>query len=234
MTDTRAVVEYCNKNKVTVATLPPNYFIQTEGLNLRILITAGSESSKQIIEKANSEIYINAYGPTETTVCATYWKYDKNKELGKSISIGKPIRNSKAYILNGEKLCGIGVPGELCVSGIGLARGYLNMLEITERKFTNNPYGEGKLYRTGDLARWLPDGNIEYLGRIDEQVKIRGFRVELGEIENVIRDIEYVEDVVVTAKEDKSGEKAICAYIVSGGKIKNSVLKEKVGDILPQ
>ncbi|MRD16274.1 AMP-binding protein, partial [Bacillus thuringiensis] len=87
------------------------------------------------------------------------------------------IANTKVYLLNEMELCGIGIPGELCIAGDGLARGYLNQPELTDKKFIKNPFGEGKLYRTGDLARWQPDGNIEYLGRIDEQVKVRGYRI---------------------------------------------------------
>ena len=111
---------------------------------------------------------------------ATHWEYDGESEIPRNIPIGRPISNSQIYILNGMNLCGIGIPGELCIAGDGVARGYLNRPELTVEKFIVNPFGEGRLYRSGDLARWLPDGTIEYLGRIDEQVKIRGFRIELG------------------------------------------------------
>ncbi|WP_288888070.1 non-ribosomal peptide synthetase, partial [uncultured Eubacterium sp.] len=149
--------------------------------------------------------------------------------------IGKPINNKQIYILQGNTLCGIGMPGELCIAGVGLARGYLNRPELTAEKFVNNPYGEGKMYRTGDLARWLPDGNIDYLGRIDEQVKIRGFRVELGEIESRIKEIEGIKDAAVIAKDDESGEKAIYAYFVldDGEEISVSGIREKLSENLP-
>ena len=122
---------------------------------------------------------LNTYGPTESTVNATSFRVNTDST---SITIGRPIANTKVYLLNEMELCGIGIPGELCIAGDGLARGYLNQPELTDKKFIQNPFGEGKLYRTGDLARWQPDGNIEYLGRIDEQVKVRGYRIELGKL----------------------------------------------------
>jgi NRPS condensation-like uncharacterized protein/acyl carrier protein len=137
-------------------------------------------------------------------------------------------------MLNGIKLCGIGIPGELCIAGDGLARGYLNRPELTKEKFIKNPYGKGRLYRTGDLARWLPDGNIEYLGRIDEQVKIRGFRIELGEIENVLRSIDCIKDVAVITREDASGDKAVRAYIVSDIEVDMNEIRKEIRKALPE
>ena len=143
--DTKAFNDYCAKKHVSVATLPPNYYVQDEvALNLRLIITAGSESNKIILEKSKDCEYINAYGPTETTVCATYWKRPEGFE-GTSAPIGAPIDNFKAYIMNGDSLCGIGVPGELCIAGDGLARGYLNRPELTAEKFVKNPFGEGRM-----------------------------------------------------------------------------------------
>ncbi|WP_117407206.1 non-ribosomal peptide synthetase, partial [Ruminiclostridium josui] len=154
--DTALFEKYCSENSVTVATLPPQYYQTLNNFAPRLLITAGSESSKKIIEKAGSEIrYINAYGPTETTVCATHWEYMTSEDIKDSIPIGKPIPNTQVYILNGMELCGIGIPGELCIAGVGVARGYLNRPELTLERFIDNPYGEGKIYRSGDLARWL-------------------------------------------------------------------------------
>ena len=136
--------------------------------------------------------------------------------------------------MNDDILCGIGIPGELCIAGDGLARGYLNQPELTAEKFVDNPYGEGKLYRSGDLARWLPDGNIEYLGRIDEQVKIRGFRIELGEIESAIRELEEVKNCAVIVREDTSVEKAIYAYLVSDQEVSVSFVRERLTKSLPE
>src|SRR5699024_11162422 len=121
----------------------------------------------------------NEYGPTEGTVgCCDYVyknlsKEDKETiELSKGVSIGKAIDNAKIYIMDENNLCDINVPGELCITGAGVSRGYLNREELTKEKFIKNPFGNGYMYRTGDLARWLPNGNLEYLGRIDEQVNI--------------------------------------------------------------
>ena len=231
--DTKAFNEYCAKNKVTVATLPPNYYVQEDvKLNLRLIITAGSESNKFILEKSKNSDYINAYGPTETTVCATYWK--RPEGFGEATApIGVPIDNFQAFIMNENNLCGIGVPGELCIAGDGLARGYLNRPGLTAEKFVKNPFGEGRMYRTGDFARWLTDGNIEYLGRIDEQVKIRGFRIELGEIESRIREIENIKDCVVIAKADASGDKAIYAYYTSDNEVSVSEIRDRLSERLP-
>ena len=122
--------------------------------------------------------------------------------------------NYRAYILDAHgQPVPIGVPGELCIGGEALARGYLNRPELTAEAFIPNPFAEGRLYKTGDLARWLEDGNIEYLGRIDEQVKIRGFRIELGEIESVLREHPSVEDALVHPFGEE-GERRLCAYIV--------------------
>lgn len=124
---------------------------------------------------------MNEYGPTENSVASTYLRHMESSQV---ISIGQPISNVRVYILNSfQEAVPIGVPGELCVSGAGLARGYLNSPTLTEERFVLNPYVQGeRMYKTGDLVRWLPDGNIEYLGRIDHQVKVRGYRIELGRL----------------------------------------------------
>ena len=161
----------------------------------------------------NDIIVHNHYGPTETHV-VTANSCAISSMTSNKMNIGKPIANVQILIYSGNSLCGIGVPGELCIAGEVLARGYLNQEELTAEKFVDNPNGEGKLYRSGDLARWLPDGNIEYLGRIDEQVKIRGFRIELGEVESVLRKQPSIADVAVIARGD-GGDKKICAYLIA-------------------
>ena len=226
--------EFAKQERISITLLPPQYYIQSNISGLKVLTTGGSASNPAIVEKsADNRRYINAYGPTENTVLATHWE-SQGSDATNVIPIGRPIKNTQIYILNGLQLCGIGIPGELCIAGDGLARGYLNRPELTAEKFIDNPYGEGKLYRSGDLARWLPDGNIEYLGRIDEQVKIRGFRIELGEIENSIRKIEAVKDCAVIAREDASGDKAIYAYIVSDEKVSVSEIRDTLGQTLPE
>jgi amino acid adenylation domain-containing protein len=212
ISDINGFDNFVNEKEITITLLPPQYYIQTEPDGLKILTTGGSASNPETVRKSKGKYrYINAYGPTENTVIAAHWEYNGENDIPNNIPIGKPISNTQIYILQGSRLCGIGVPGELCIAGDGLARGYLNRPELTAEKFIDNPFGKGKLYRSGDLARWLTDGNIEYLGRIDEQVKIRGYRIELGEIESVLRKIEYVTDAAVIAREDKNGEKAIYA-----------------------
>ena len=165
---------------------------------------------------------LNMYGPTETTVWSTI------KEIGRDehVNIGKPIANTKIYILDQHlNLQPLGLKGELCIGGDGVARGYLNRQELTDERFIANPHAAGeRIYRTGDLARWLPDGNIEYLGRMDEQVKIRGYRIELGEIESVLRKQAGIRDAAIIAKEDSSGDKYLCAYVVLAVGVLRSML----------
>ena len=133
--------------------------------------------------------------------------------------------------MDGMKLCGIGIPGELCTSGDGVAKGYLNNEDLTNDKFIDNPFGQGKLYRTGDLARWNSEGNIEFLGRIDQQIKLRGFRIELGEIENAISKQEGVKDVVVTVQGEE--EKLLCGFVVSSKKIDLQKIRDEISKELP-
>ena len=192
--------------------------------------TVGSDIVRQLKTRTRAEI-VNVYGPTETTIFSTCYTI---KDDMQTIPIGKPISNTKVYICNGTKLCGIGIPGELCIAGDGVARGYLRRQELTAEKFIDDPFGEGKLYRTGDLARWLPDGNLDYLGRIDEQVKIRGFRIELGEIESCIRSIWSVKDCAVIARADAHGEKAIYAYVVSEEGIGVTGIRDRLAQLLPE
>ncbi|MFJ8518882.1 AMP-binding protein, partial [Lysinibacillus xylanilyticus] len=200
---------------------------------VELIITAGSEAKKSMVAELSKKCrYINAYGPTEYTICTTIWEYE-NKDYN-LIPIGKPISNTKVYIVDQHNnLVPIGVIGELCISGDGIARGYLDNKELTEQKFIENPYElEKRMYKTGDLARWLPDGNIEFLGRIDHQVKIRGFRIELAEIENKLLQIDGVKDVIVIDKEDVES-KYLCAYYVSEKEHKVSELREELEKYLP-
>lgn len=233
--NTKAFETYVSENSISILILPPQFLAQLHLDGVRTIITAGSETNAGIVA-ANKHIsvYSNDYGPTEATVCATYWKHDSADRVPGRIPIGKPMNNKQIYIMNGNQLCGIGMPGELCIAGVGIARGYLHLPELTAEKFVKNPFGKGRLYRTGDLARWLPDGNLEYLGRIDDQVKIRGFRIELGEIENVIRAQEAVQDVAVIAITDAVGEKALCAYVVSDEKMDTEKLKTAISQKLPE
>jgi len=186
---------------------------------LRIILTGGDRLSKYPESDIPFKL-INNYGPTENTVVTTSLLVISEMQTLVLPPIGKPISNTKIYILDCHlQNVPIGVPGELYVGGDGLARGYLNRPELTAEKFINNPFDSGnqtsKLYKTGDLVRYLPDGNIEFLGRIDTQVKIRGFRIELGEIEAILSTHPHVEHGIVIPREDTPNNKRLVAYVVS-------------------
>ncbi|MBE5929385.1 MAG: amino acid adenylation domain-containing protein, partial [Lachnospiraceae bacterium] len=243
------ITQIITKEKVTVINCAPsvyNYIINENIVDdykriatLEKVFLGGepinSVSLLEAIKSHNTKFrVINTYGPTECTdVVSSCGKVNEKILAGEPILIGKPNNNNNIYILNNNTLSGIGVPGELCITGISVSRGYLKKAELTEEKFVANPFGEGRMYRTGDLARWLPDGNIEYLGRIDEQVKIRGFRIELGEIESRIREIDGISDCAVIARADASGDKAIHAYMVSAGEISLSDVRDNLSKSLP-
>ncbi|SFS08509.1 non-ribosomal peptide synthetase, partial [Anaeromicropila populeti] len=231
--DAEYISDVIREEKITIVTLPPILSSQlTDYAGLRVLISAGSEAVAKTARSCKETLFVNGYGPTENTVGTTYWKYETEKELHK-IPIGKPVYQHKIYILQENNLCGIGVPGEICVTGPGLARGYLNLPELTKEKFVENPFGEGKLYRTGDIGRWLPDGNVEFLGRIDEQVKIRGFRIEPGEVEAAIRKVEQIADAAVLVRKDQEGNNVLCAYFTAEAEKKPEDLYMELKNILP-
>jgi len=158
----------------------------------------------------------NLYGPTETTVWSTCARIT---DTSNGISIGKPIANTTVYILDAQSnLCPIGVPGELCIGGVGVTLGYWNRPELTAERFIPDPFSAtpgATLYRSGDRARWCNDGTLEHLGRLDDQAKVRGFRIELGEIEAVLAEHPEVRQAVVLAREDVPGDKRLVAYLVA-------------------
>ena len=185
------------KDKINLATLPPallSVFPKISLSSLKLLVIAGDTCEQGVMDYLSINRWlINAYGPTECTVCVSMQECTKGDSVTK---IGKPIPNARCYILDDkQKPCPIYVAGELYVGGAGLARGYFNQPELTAEKFIENPFATEedkklgcnlRLYKTGDMVRWLPDGNLEFIGRIDDQAKIRGFRIELGEIESVL------------------------------------------------
>ncbi|MCQ2514825.1 MAG: amino acid adenylation domain-containing protein, partial [Ruminococcus sp.] len=228
--------KYMSEQQITVTSLTPKVVreLSPEKLPSLRLIDSGGEAGELPTLKKWARLgkkVINSYGPTETTVNASYAFVTENTD---KLYIGKPAFHTDIYIVDDNRLCGIGIAGELCISGDGVARGYLNRPELTAEKFIDNPFGKGKLYHSGDLARWTEDGNIEYLGRIDEQVKIRGFRIELGEVENHLRQIESVKDCSVVARTDKGGDKALYAYFTSNDKIDVSDVRDKLSMTLPE
>jgi amino acid adenylation domain-containing protein/non-ribosomal peptide synthase protein (TIGR01720 family) len=251
---------YFEKNRITIAFLPTQMgeqFMEVDNRSLRKLLVGGDKLRR--FKKRRYELY-NNYGPTEYTVVTTAGRVDS---VSKNIPIGSPIGNTRVYILDKHaNLQPIHVPGELCISGAGLSRGYLNNLELTNSKFQipnykqipnskskiTNTYEEtdnfshhssffnhhSDLYRTGDLARWGADGVIQYLGRIDTQVKIRGYRVETGEVETRLLSHEDVKEAVVTVV-DMAGDRQLCAYVVpvSPGSLETDRLREYLAEKLP-
>jgi amino acid adenylation domain-containing protein len=191
--------------------------------------------AQRIYDKtAVSKVY-NLYGPTEDTTYSTYTLVPRGVE----VTIGRPLPNTQAYILDETRQpLPIGVPGELYLAGDGLARGYFGRDDLTRERFVPNPFATqsgARMYRTGDLARFLADGNIQYMGRIDNQVKLRGFRIELGEIEAVLTKDPRVQSAVVIVREDNPGDKRLVAYVVpSGASIPGAELKDLVRKRLPE
>ena len=225
----------CRDLGVTILDLPTAYWHQltaemiVQNLSLpesiRIVVIGGERALPERVSAWINHVgrqvqLLNSYGPTEATIAATFFDLTKfNPDLvTNEVPIGKPIQNMQAYVLDrNDQPMPIGIPGELHLGGVGLARGYLNQPELTDKKFIASPFSnekDAKLYKTGDLARYLSDGNIEYLGRIDHQVKIRGFRIELGEIEVVLRQHPMVNDALAAVHEEKTATKQIVAYVV--------------------
>ncbi|MEH2206146.1 MAG: amino acid adenylation domain-containing protein [Nostoc sp.] len=194
--------------------------LQVDGLppSVRTVNLAGEPLQNQLVQQIYQNHHIqkifNLYGPSEDTTYSTFTQINRDS----SVTIGRPIANTQIYLLDTKlQPVPIGVPGEIYIGGAGLARGYLNQPELTKKRFISNPLNdklESRLYKTGDLACYLPDGNLEYLGRIDHQVKIRGFRIELGEIENALLKHPAVREIVVLAREDKPRIQQLVAYIV--------------------
>ena len=173
---------------------------------------------RQVLENAPPRYLLHVYGPTETTTFATWYRIEKVDEDARTVPIGRPIANTRAYILDrGLQPVPVGVYGELYIGGEGLARGYLNRPGLTDKYFLPDPFlqsPESRLYRTGDLVRYREDGTIEFQGRVDHQVKIRGFRIELGEIEAVLTLHPAVQEAAVLCREDTPGDKRLAGYLV--------------------
>ena len=215
---------------VRLDAVPPS--VRVVNLAGEALLTA---LAHQIYNKTQVGKVYNLYGPTEDTTYSTYGLVPPGAE----VTIGRPLPNTQAYILDkSHQPVPIGVPGELYLAGDGLARGYFGRDDLTAERFVLNPYSTqpgARMYRTGDLARWLEDGNIEYLGRLDNQVKVRGFRIELEEIENVLVKDPGVQAAVVIAREDNPGDKRLVAYIVpSGPSVPVAHLQNLVRKSLPE
>ncbi|MBG9734223.1 non-ribosomal peptide synthetase, partial [Paenibacillus alvei] len=245
--DSYAFLDILREKRVTVLNQVPSSFYNLmqvelaeagERLCVKHLIFAGEALQVGKLKAWHAKYpemnIVNMYGITETTVHVTY-KAITAEDIELDVNdVGKALPTLKIYMLDGDKLCGIGVPGELCVAGVGVARGYLNKPELTNKKFVANPFVPGeRMYRSGDLAKWLPDGNIAYLGRIDDQVKIRGFRIELGEVENALRQLAGIQDAAVIVRETHDGEKALFAYLISKDQVQLQAVRRDLEEVLP-
>ena len=208
---------YFAAHAVTVADLPTQFgeqFLQHATRHTLRAVRVGGEKLRTV--PASACVLFNEYGPTEATVVSTSFRVDKTYD---NMPIGRPIWNTQVLILDRlGRLARIGVPGELCIAGAGVARGYLNQPALTAEKFIQHPLARGqRLYRTGDLARLLDDGNLEFLGRIDTQVKVRGFRIELGEIEQALMALPGIRDATVIARENQllRGDLLLVAFVTT-------------------
>jgi len=237
----KVLLQILREKAITHVTLPPAVLavLPTESLPaLQSIICAGEFCSQDIIKRwwSSNRRFFNAYGPTEATVWSTVGEINT---LDEKPSIGRPIANTQIYILDKYlQPVPIGIPGELYIGGDGVAEGYLNRPQLTAEKFIPNFFSENKgtrLYKSGDLACYREDGNIEFLGRIDNQVKIRGFRIELSEIETVLSQHQSVEKAVLIAKENVSGDRYLVAYIIPTKQpATTSKLREFLKEKLPE
>ncbi|GFN33044.1 non-ribosomal peptide synthetase [Paenibacillus xylaniclasticus] len=247
-----AIIETIRKHRVTVTHFVPSmlriFLDHVDSGNrsvhlssLKTVFASGEEllpgmvnHFRRSLRERNGTALINLYGPTEATIDVTYFPCDADSDIT-MVPIGRPIQNTRIYIVDVEnRLQPRGVAGEICISGDGVARGYLNREELTADKFIADPFlPGGRMYRTGDLGRWLPDGNIEYLGRMDAQVKIRGYRIELGEVESALLQLKPVKEAAVVSVVDASGDNVLCAYIVCDGEPSVAELRTRLGEMLP-
>ncbi|WP_162551232.1 non-ribosomal peptide synthetase [Paenibacillus tepidiphilus] len=240
--DTEALRRRMNQYGITVSWFTAPLLNQLVDMDvtvftgLRCIITGGESLSPRhtrlLLDSQPELMLLNGYGPSESTIYTSF--YNVTEVDGDNISIGKPVPNTRVYILDKQDMLQpVGLPGELCIGGDGLARGYLGQPELTAEKFGPDPFNPGgRMYRTGDKARWLPGGMLEYLGRFDHQVKIRGYRVELGEIDVQITKLEGVREAVVTVQTDASGTKCLCAYVV--GSLPVEQLRRQLAKTLPE
>jgi amino acid adenylation domain-containing protein len=234
------LIELLQRQEVTTVTLPPTALAALPEAALpalRTLVVAGEACSVDLARRwAAGRRLVNAYGPTEVTVCATAGLYDG----GDRLPVGRPIQNAEVFVVEaGVHPSATGVPGELLVGGVGLARGYCGRPDLTAERFIPHPFsrtpGE-RLYRTGDLVRFLPSGDLEFLGRIDHQIKIRGVRVEPAEVEAALLALVGVREAVAVARTDGSGPARLVAYVVpeTGAGLDPTVLRSALAGSLPE
>ena len=248
-----AIIETIKRNAVSVIHFVPSMlnvfleYVDAKGdqtvrqlASVRRVFASGEALAPTHVRKFNHVLgnktgarLTNLYGPTEATVDVSYFDCPIHDDF-EQIPIGRPIDNTRFYIMRDGQQVRLGQAGELCLAGVCLARGYLNNCDLTRQKFVNNPTNPGeRLYRTGDYARWLPEGNVEYLGREDCQVKIRGVRIELGEIENTIRECPGIADCVAIVKRYAEDVTLIVAYVVTRADVDTRELRSHAARYLP-
>lgn len=238
LTDSFKFKMYIADHKVTHLDVTPSFLDTLEPTfhkGLKRIVVGGEAANPRTLRswRKHCQVY-NAYGLTESTVTSTVYLVPTNAANLSNMPIGRPIQNTLVYILDKYlKLLPVGVPGELHISGHGLTKGYINNEVLTQERFVENPFRPGeKMYRTGDLARWLPDGNIEYIGRIDQQVKIRGFRIELNEIAYQLATHEWINEAIVLARGEED-DQYLVAYYVSEQEVETAALKNYLSGRLP-
>ena len=228
--DSAYLIDLVRRRGITTLHFVPSMlhsFLQEKDLTscraLKRVFCSGEALSPELVELFFSRIPVplhNLYGPTEAAVDVTFFACERESRR-RTVPIGRPIANTHIVVLARDgNLTPIGVPGEICIGGVGVARGYLNQPELTAERFVSDPFARepgGRLYKTGDRGRWLEDGNLEFLGRLDDQIKVRGFRVEPGEIEEALRRHSGVREAVVVAREETPGDRRLVAYVVGSG-----------------
>ncbi|MBD2801227.1 amino acid adenylation domain-containing protein, partial [Xenorhabdus sp. M] len=240
--DPRGLWQYLETNAVTHACLTPSLLrgiSELPALTIKLtLILAGETPNPTLVQALSRQVSLfNAYGPTEATVCATVWRCPSTYSETDKLPIGRPINNAWVYLLDAERQpVPLGAMGELYIGGAGVARGYLNRPELTAERFLVDPFSNepgARMYRTGDLARYLPDGNLEFLGRNDHQVKIRGFRIELGEIEARLREYPAVREAAVLVRGEASDKRLVAYVVTNADKELANNLRTHLNSILP-
>lgn len=246
-TDSAILAKYCRAHPIDCLKIVPSHLATLLSsapsdsiLPRQQLILGGEAVSWELIEQiqqqARSSLIFNHYGPTEATVGVTTFAVENQQNHTQTVPLGRPLANTQIYLLDEQiQPVPIGVPGELYIGGAGLARGYLNQPDLTAEKFIPNPFEEtgSRLYKTGDIGRYLPDGNIEFIGRVNRQVKIRGFRIELGEIETILSQHPQVQQAVVVVRESDRN-KSLVAYVVSKQTLNVSELQRFLREKLPE
>ncbi len=225
--------------KLTPSHLKLLHLYNTKRSKLKRFIVGGealeSSAAREIVRLFGNDIEIyNEYGPTETVVGCMIHLYDPSTERNQ-VPIGKPIDNTRVYIVNAQgRLQAKHIPGELWIAGHGVARGYMNKAALTKERFISGKFGErGNVYRTGDLVRWLPDGSMEYMGRLDQQVKINGYRIEIGEIQNLMLQHPLVQEAAVTAQLEADGSQRLYAYYTSNQPLSGEQLQLFLSTLIP-